>query len=57
MLPRGTCSNPVTMDYDLGRRVGLDGTPAIYTAEGRQVGGYLDPASLRARLDELAARP
>jgi thiol:disulfide interchange protein DsbC len=54
-LPRGTCSNPVTMDYDLGRRVGLDGTPAIYNAEGRQLGGYLSPAELRARLDEMAA--
>jgi thiol:disulfide interchange protein DsbC len=54
-LPRGTCSNPVTMDYDLGRRVGLDGTPAIYNAEGRQLGGYLAPAELRARLDEMAA--
>jgi len=54
-LPRGKCTNPVTMDYDLGRRVGLDGTPAIYTSAGRQIGGYLPPDEMLARLDELAA--
>ncbi len=53
-LPKGSCVNPVTMDYDLGRRVGLDGTPAVYTADGRQLGGYLGPADMLARLDEMA---
>ncbi|TNJ35561.1 thioredoxin fold domain-containing protein [Arenimonas terrae] len=56
-LPRGTCKNPVTMDYDLGRRIGLDGTPAIYNADGRQIGGYVAPADMLARLEELAAKP
>lgn len=56
-LPKGNCTNPVTMDYDLGRRVGLDGTPAIYSASGRQIGGYLAPEEMLARLDELAATP
>lgn len=56
-LPRGNCSNPVTQDYDLGRRVGLDGTPAIYSAGGTQLGGYLEPADMLARLEEIAARP
>lgn len=56
-LPRGNCTNPVTMDYELGRRVGLDGTPAIYTSGGRQIGGYLAPDEMLARLDELAAAP
>lgn len=54
-LPRANCSNPVTMDYDLGRRVGLSGTPAVYAASGHELGGYVEPAELRARLDELAA--
>ncbi len=55
-LPKGNCTNPVTRDYDLGRRVGLDGTPAVYAANGRQLGGYVPPAELLARLDEMAAR-
>ncbi|HEU0151914.1 MAG TPA: thioredoxin fold domain-containing protein [Arenimonas sp.] len=54
--PKGDCTNPVTMDYDLGRRIGLDGTPAIYTRDGVQLGGYLEPAAMLARLDELAAK-
>ena len=55
-LPKGECSNPVAEDYALGRRVGLDGTPAIYAANGQQVGGYLDPAKMLERLDEIAAK-
>ncbi|GAB2489961.1 thioredoxin fold domain-containing protein [Arenimonas alkanexedens] len=56
IMPKADCTNPVTMDYDLGRRVGLDGTPAIYTPDGVQLGGYLEPAAMLARLDELAAK-
>lgn len=57
VLPKGNCTNPVTQDYDLGRRIGLDGTPAIYAANGEQLGGYVGPADMLARLDEIAAKP
>jgi thiol:disulfide interchange protein DsbC len=50
------CKNPVTMEFDVGQRVGVSGTPAIFSAEGVQLGGYLPPAALRAKLDELAAK-
>lgn len=50
------CSNPVTMDFDLGRRVGVEGTPAIYTADGVQIGGYVTPVQMRQALDKLAAQ-
>jgi thiol:disulfide interchange protein DsbC len=56
-LPPGKCTNPVTQDYDLGRRIGLEGTPAIYAANGEQLGGYVEPAAMLARLDEIAAKP
>jgi len=49
------CTNPVTMEYDLGRRVGLTGTPLILAADGTELGGYLPPDKLRAALDTLAA--
>lgn len=55
-LPAGNCTSPVTRDYDLGRRVGLDGTPAIYSANGTHLGGYVPPAEMLARLDEIAAK-
>ena len=47
----------MTRDYDLGRRIGLDGTPAIYAPDGTQLGGYVAPAEMLARLDEIAAKP
>ena len=43
------------MQYDIGQRVGLTGTPMILTREGVQVGGYVPPAALRETLDKLAA--
>jgi thiol:disulfide interchange protein DsbC len=48
------CTNPVARHYDIGRRVGLTGTPMIVTAEGMQMPGYMPPADLRAALDRLA---
>ena len=55
MLPKN-CNNPVTMDYNLGLRVGVDGTPAIYTLDGVQIGGYVTPVEMRRALDKLAAQ-
>ena len=43
------------MQYDIGQRAGLTGTPMIITAEGVQMPGYMPPADLRAALDRLAA--
>ncbi|GHH57019.1 DsbC family protein [[Pseudomonas] boreopolis] len=50
-----SCKNPVTMEYDLGQRLGVNGTPAIFAPDGTQLGGYLPPAQLRAALDKRAA--
>jgi len=49
------CKNPVTMEYDIGRRVGLQGTPMILGPDGSELGGYVEPARLRAALDRIAA--
>jgi thiol:disulfide interchange protein DsbC len=54
-VPSRSCTNPVTMHYDVGQRVGLTGTPMIITAEGMQMPGYMPPDALRAALDKLAA--
>jgi thiol:disulfide interchange protein DsbC len=55
-VAKRNCANPVTMDFALGQRVGVDGTPAIFAADGTQLGGYLSPADMLARLDRTAAR-
>lgn len=49
------CENPVARDYQLGRDVGVEGTPAVYSPEGVQLGGYVAPQQLLQRLNELAA--
>lgn len=53
-VPAKDCKNPVAIQYDLGQRMGLTGTPMILSRDGIQLGGYVPPAQLRAALDKLA---
>ena len=53
---RGTCTSPVAMQYALGQRLGLTGTPMIVAPDGSQLGGYVPPSQLRGMLDDLAAK-
>lgn len=53
-VPERTCENPVAADFAAGQRIGVEGTPAIFNAEGRQIGGYVPPVQMRQRLDALA---
>ncbi|MDQ3229396.1 MAG: DsbC family protein [Pseudomonadota bacterium] len=48
------CTNPVTMQYDLGQRIGLTGTPMLINSDGKQLPGYMPPAEMRAALDKMA---
>ena len=41
-----TCDNPVKPQFDLGEKLGVDGTPAILAEDGTMIGGYLDPAQM-----------
>ncbi len=45
-IPPATCDNPVQKHIDLGYTLGVSGTPAVFTADGRQIGGYLPPNEL-----------
>ena len=47
----GDCAKPVDEQYGLGLKFGVRGTPAIYTTEGKQLGGYVAPADLLERLN------
>ena len=40
------CDNPVQNHYQLGRNVGLTGTPAIVTEDGSLLPGYVQPEKL-----------
>lgn len=49
-LENTTCENPVLEQFELGQKLGVNGTPAIFTAEGQQIGGYLPANRLAAVL-------
>jgi thiol:disulfide interchange protein DsbC len=41
-----TCANPVKDQFDLGIRLGITGTPAVYAEDGTMIGGYLSPEDM-----------
>jgi len=45
-VPQANCENPVAEDYELGRKLGIRGTPAIYTDDGEELRGYVPPGQL-----------
>ena len=47
------CPNPIADQYELGREVGVTGTPALVTSDGTLIPGYMPPEQLRQRLDSL----
>jgi len=53
-VPARDCKNTVSMQYDVGQRAGLTGTPMIIAEDGTTVGGYLPPKQLREALDRVA---
>ncbi len=52
-LDKKQCRNPIEADYELGGRIGVTGTPAVYTESGIQLGGYVPPDQLLQRLQQL----
>jgi len=55
-MDKKECANPIAEQYELGGRVGVTGTPMIIAPNGMQLGGYVPPAQLLERLDQLAAK-
>jgi len=49
------CPNPIADQYELGRELGVTGTPALVTADGTLIPGYMPPEQLRQRLESLEA--
>ena len=52
-----SCNNPIAEQYELGREIGVTGTPALVTADGTLIPGYMPPADLLARLALLEGDP
>jgi thiol:disulfide interchange protein DsbC len=51
------CDVPFEKNHELAQRFGIRGTPAVYLADGRQVGaGYVPAAELEQALNSVAAK-
>ena len=40
------CENPVSTQYELGKKVGVRGTPTMWSSNGRKIPGYVEPQRL-----------
>ena len=54
--PDKECTNPVADDYELGQKLGVDGTPALLTADGTMIPGYRPADQLVHMLEGLATK-
>ncbi|MBS0557633.1 MAG: DsbC family protein [Proteobacteria bacterium] len=53
-----TCANPIAEITSVANAIGVNGTPGIFADDGTQLGGYVPPAQLAQRLQEMAkAKP
>ncbi|MFA6228922.1 MAG: DsbC family protein [Rhodanobacter sp.] len=50
--PAATCVNPVKDQFNLGLKLGVNGTPTIYGSDGRVLGGYVTPDQLLQALKD-----
>lgn len=50
------CDNPVASEFNLGRELGVTGTPTIIAKDGSVIGGYLTPAQMLQQLQAVDAR-
>lgn len=57
-IPAGalSCSTPIDRNLALMRRFGIRGTPAIYLANGQQIGGYLPAEKIEQALKSVNAK-
>ena len=46
------CDNPVAEQFELGHSVGVQGTPAVFTEDGEEIGGYIPAPELIKILKE-----
>ncbi len=49
-----TCNAHVQAQYELGRRIGVTGTPALFLESGELLPGYVPPKRLKEILDQKA---
>lgn len=53
-LAAKTCDNPVKAEFEIGQKMGVQGTPALFLESGQMLPGYVPPERLKQILDEAA---
>lgn len=51
-LDAKTCNNPVEAEFNIGRQLGVQGTPALFLESGQMLPGYVPPERLKTILEE-----
>lgn len=54
-LPVPSCSHPLRASYEFGESLEVQGTPAIFDANGNHLGGYVTADRIAAALDDPAS--
>jgi thiol:disulfide interchange protein DsbC len=52
----GKCDTPIDKNMELARRFGAQGTPAIYVADGRMLGGYVTADKIEEAFKSAASK-
>ena len=52
----GKCENPLAKNHELAQRFGVTGTPAVYLADGRQIGGYIPAEKLEQAFQTASSK-
>lgn len=58
IVPDGAadCATPIEKNIALMRRFGIQGTPAVYLANGQQIGGYLPAEQIEQALQRVSGK-
>ncbi len=51
-IEEATCNNPIESQYQLGQKIGITGTPALFLSNGELVPGYLPAKKLISILEK-----
>jgi thiol:disulfide interchange protein DsbC len=50
------CENPVAKEFELGQKLGVNGTPALFTEDGTMIPGYRPADQLVKMLDDMKTK-
>lgn len=51
-----TCDNPVEAEFVTGQKLGVQGTPALFTESGQMLPGYVPPERLKEILEQTSGQ-